>query len=115
GAGLVIRARRLACQQKPLILPSNPQLVSLTCDGGVALISIDNPPVNALSRDVRAGLVDALDRALDDAAVRAIVVSCSGNTFSAGADIREFELPPQPPHLTDVIQRIEDAGTPVVA
>src|SRR4029453_6350039 len=97
GAGLVIRARRLACQQKPLILPSKPQLVSLTCDGGVALISIDNPPVNALSRDVRAGLVGAADRAPD------------------GAATREFKLPPQPPHLTDVIQRIDDAGKPVVA
>ena len=89
--------------------------VSLTCDGVVALIGIDNPPVNALSRDVRAELVDALDRALEDAGARAIVVAGSGNTFCTGADIREFDLPLQPPHLPDVIQRFEDAGKPVVA
>jgi 3-hydroxyacyl-CoA dehydrogenase len=92
-----------------------PQVVSLTRDGGVAVIAIDNPPVNALSRAVRAGLVEALDEAVADKSVRAIVVACAGNTFCAGADIREFDLPPQPPHLNDVIQRFEDAGKPVVA
>ncbi|MDQ2962291.1 MAG: 3-hydroxyacyl-CoA dehydrogenase NAD-binding domain-containing protein [Pseudomonadota bacterium] len=92
-----------------------PRVVSLTRDGGVAVIAIDNPPVNALSRDVRAGLVEALDEAVADDSVRTIVVACAGNTFCAGADIREFDLPPQPPHLTDVIQRFEDAGKPVVA
>ncbi len=87
----------------------------LTRDAGVAVIVIDKPPVNALSRDVRAALVEALDEAVADDSVRAIVVACAGNTFCAGADIREFDLPPQPPHLTDVIQRFEDAGKPVVA
>ena len=96
-------------------MPPKPQVVSLTRDEGVAVIVIDNPPVNALSRDVRAGLVEALDEAVFDASVRAIVVACAGSTFCAGADIREFDLPPQPPHLTDVIQRFEDAGKPVVA
>jgi 3-hydroxyacyl-CoA dehydrogenase len=96
------------------LLPK-PQVVSLTRDGVVAVITIDNPPVNALSRDVRAGLVEALEEAIADDSVRAIVVACAGNTFCAGADIREFDLPPQPPHLTDVIQRFEDAGKPVVA
>ena len=92
-----------------------PQVVSLTRDAGVAVIVIDNPPVNALSRDVRAGLVETLDEAVADDSVRAIVVACAGKTFCAGADIREFDLPPQPPHLTDVIQRFEDATKPVVA
>jgi len=96
-------------------LVPKPQVVSLTRDAGVAVIVIDNPPVNALSREVRAGLVAALDEAIADDSVRAIVVACAGNTFCAGADIREFDLPPQPPHLTDVIQRFEDAGKPVVA
>ncbi|OLC69291.1 MAG: hypothetical protein AUH79_01735 [Betaproteobacteria bacterium 13_1_40CM_4_64_4] len=93
---------------------SKPQVVSLARDAGVAVIVIDNPPVNALSRDVRAGLVEALDEAVADDSMRAIVVACGGKTFCAGADIREFDLPPQPPHLTDVIQRFEDAGKPVV-
>ncbi|HEX8011332.1 MAG TPA: 3-hydroxyacyl-CoA dehydrogenase NAD-binding domain-containing protein [Casimicrobiaceae bacterium] len=90
-------------------------VVSLSRDGAVALITIDHPPVNALSREVRAELVAALDEALGDDAVRAIVLSSAGKAFCAGADIREFDLAPQPPHLTDVIQRFADAGKPVVA
>ena len=73
------------------------------------MIAIDNPPVNALSRDVRAGLVEALDEAIADSSVRAIVVACAGNTFCAGADIREFDLP-RSRRSADVIQRFEDAG-----
>lgn len=96
-------------------MPTAPLLVSLERDGELALITIDHPPVNALSKDVRAGLVEALDEAVADDSVRAIVVACAGSTFCAGADIREFDLPPQPPHLTDVIQRFEDAAKPVVA
>jgi 3-hydroxyacyl-CoA dehydrogenase len=81
----------------------------------MALITIDHPPVNALSKDVRAGLIAALEEALADSAVRAIVLTSSGESFCAGADIREFEGAPQPPHLTDVIQRFEDSPKPVVA
>lgn len=100
--------------QKPILSPE-PLLVSLTREDSVALITIDHPPVNALSREVRSGLVAALERALGDEVVRAIVLACAGKTFCAGADIREFDLPPQPPHLADVIQRFEDAAKPVVA
>jgi 3-hydroxyacyl-CoA dehydrogenase len=94
---------------------ADPPLVSLSRDGAVAVITIDHPPVNALSRNVRTGLVATLDEAIADKAVRAIVLACAGKSFCAGADIREFDLPPQPPHLTDVIQRFADAGKPVVA
>jgi len=90
-------------------------VVSLERDGGIALIAIDHPPVNALSMEVRAGLVSALDEAVADPAVRAIVLCSAGASFCAGADIREFEAAPQPPHLTDVIQRFEDAPKWVVA
>lgn len=89
--------------------------MSLSRDDAIAIITIDHPPVNALSSAVRAGLVEALDAALADDGVRAIVVACAGETFCAGADIREFDLSPQPPHLTDVIQRFADAGKPVIA
>lgn len=89
--------------------------MSLSRDGTVAVITIDHPPVNALSSGVRTGLVHALDTALADDAVRAIVLCCAGDNFCAGADIREFDLPPQPPHLSDVIQRFADAGKPVIA
>ena len=84
-------------------------VVTFARDGTVAVITIDHPPVNALSSDVRAGLLTALDAATADENVRAIVLACAGTTFCAGADIREFDLPPQPPHLTDVIQRFADA------
>ena len=96
-------------------MSADSSVVSLAREGAVAVITVDHPPVNALSSAVRAGLVDALDAALADDAVRAIVVACAGDTFCAGADIREFDLPPQPPHLTDVIQRFADAGKPVIA
>ena len=89
--------------------------VSLARDGEMALITIDHPPVNALSKDVRAGLTAALEEALADSSVRAIVLASTGASFCAGADIREFEGAPQPPHLTDVIQRFEDSPKPVVA
>jgi 3-hydroxyacyl-CoA dehydrogenase len=96
-------------------LATHAPLVSVERDGEIALITIDHPPVNALSKDVRAGLVDALEDTLGDAGVRAIVIGSAGAAFCAGADIREFELPPQPPHLPDVIQRIEDSPKPVIA
>jgi 3-hydroxyacyl-CoA dehydrogenase len=90
-------------------------VVTLARDGAIAVITIDHPPVNALSRDVRAALVAALDEAAGDDAIRAIVLAGAGPLFCAGADIREFDLAPQPPHLTDVIQRFGDAPKPVIA
>ena len=95
-------------------MTSGSQLVSLARDAGVAVITIDNPPVNALSRDVRTALIDRLDEAIAEKTVRAIVLACAGKSFCAGADIREFDLPPQPPHLADVIQRFADSPKPVV-
>src|SRR6186997_2689771 len=61
--------------------------------GDVAVISLDNPPVNGLGYDTRLGIVNGLERALDDAAVKAIVVTGAGKAFSGGADIREFGSP----------------------
>ncbi|MEX2123831.1 MAG: 3-hydroxyacyl-CoA dehydrogenase NAD-binding domain-containing protein [Woeseia sp.] len=89
--------------------------VNLARHGRVSVITIDNPPVNALSQAVRRGLVDCLDEAEADASARAIVLVCSGRTFIAGADIREFDRPPEEPHLPDVVSRIEAAGKPVLA
>ena len=82
---------------------------------GVAIIYVDNPPVNALSQAVRDGLMRNIDEAAADDAVRAIVITCAGRTFIAGADIREFGRPPEPPHLPDVVARIEASEKPVVA
>lgn len=80
----------------------------------VAVITIDNPPVNVTSQAVRAGLMAALDRAEASAAER-IVLTGAGAAFVAGADAREFDAPPQPPHLPDIVARIERFPIPVVA
>ncbi|MEM1303224.1 MAG: 3-hydroxyacyl-CoA dehydrogenase NAD-binding domain-containing protein, partial [Pseudomonadota bacterium] len=82
---------------------------------GVAVLTIDNPPVNALGASVRSGLVAAIDRATGDDEVQAIVLTAAGRTFPAGADIREFGAPPVPPHLPDVCNAIEASPKPVVA
>ena len=73
--------------------------VSLLQNGDVAIITIDNPPVNALSQPVRAGLLQHIAVAEADQQVRAVVLMCAGRTFIAGADIREFDQPPAEPHL----------------
>lgn len=89
--------------------------VSLLRSDGIAIITVDNPPVNALSHAVREGLMRCIDEAEADAAIDAIVLQCAGRTFIAGADIREFDQPPQSPHLPDVVAHIEACGKPVVA
>ncbi|KVE97062.1 3-hydroxyacyl-CoA dehydrogenase NAD-binding domain-containing protein [Burkholderia vietnamiensis] len=78
------------------------------------VVTIDHPPVNALSADVRRGLADALDAAQADHAVRAVLIVGAGRNFIAGADIREFGKPPVPPSLPDVCERIESSAKPVV-
>ncbi|MDM0045772.1 3-hydroxyacyl-CoA dehydrogenase NAD-binding domain-containing protein [Variovorax dokdonensis] len=83
--------------------------------GNVACITIDNPPVNALSSAVRAGLLEAVQAADADASVQAILLVGQGANFIAGADIREFGQAPKPPSLPEVCNRIEDCAKPVVA
>ncbi|MFL5269097.1 MAG: 3-hydroxyacyl-CoA dehydrogenase NAD-binding domain-containing protein [Stellaceae bacterium] len=89
--------------------------VDLSRDGEIAVVKVDNPPVNALKHEVRAGLAEALCRSRDEGAVKAVVIACAGRTFFAGADITEFGKPPQPPSLHDVITAIEAMPKPVVA
>ncbi len=91
------------------------ELVSLRNDGNVAVITIDNPPVNALSFALRAGLVDAVARAQADSDTAAIVIVCAGRTFIAGADISEFGKPSQGPTTIGVIEAIEASAKPVIA
>ena len=83
--------------------------------GRSAIIWIDNPPVNALSHAVRAGLLAAIEEIGNDDAVAGAVIACRGRTFIAGADVREFGRPPRAPHLPDVVAAIEASGKPVVA
>ncbi len=82
---------------------------------GIAVITVDNPPVNALKHEVRAGLAEALQQVRDDPSVEGVVIACEGRTFFAGADITEFGKPPQPPGLGEVIAQIEAMPKPVVA
>ncbi len=88
--------------------------VKYTLTGNIGVISIDNPPVNALSQAVRQGIMEALDEAEKDAS-RALVIICEGRTFIAGADISEFGKPLQDPWLPAVVNRIEACDKPVVA
>lgn len=89
---------------------SNP--VSSRREGNVLVITVDNPPVNALSHAVRKGVVEALAGTGDASAV---VLACAGRTFFAGADISEFGKPPLSPSLPDMIEALENCPLPVVA
>ncbi|PLP97035.1 3-hydroxyacyl-CoA dehydrogenase NAD-binding domain-containing protein [Cupriavidus pauculus] len=84
---------------------------------GVAVITLDNPPVNGLGHSTRLGIVEGLTRALDDTAVKAVVITGAGKAFSGGADIREFNTPKatQEPTLHSVIRALEASTKPVVA
>jgi len=85
--------------------------------GRVALLRLDNPPVNGLSHDVRRRIMDELDEALADPGVAAIVIAGAGKGFSGGADIREFNTPRMlaEPTLHTVIAAVEGSAKPVVA
>jgi len=89
--------------------------VDLERRGRVAVITVNNPPVNALSQHVRQGLRDGVTQAVADSGVAAIVITCAGRTFIAGADITEFGKPPQAPSLHEVLDLIESSPKPIVA
>ena len=84
---------------------------------GVAVISLDNPPVNGLGQSTRAGIVDGIQKAQADAAVQAVVIIGSGKVFCGGADIREFGSPKAfaEPNLHVTIEAVERSAKPVVA
>jgi 3-hydroxyacyl-CoA dehydrogenase len=89
--------------------------VSVALQGNVAVIRIDNPPVNALSAAVRAGLQQAVQGALADPASQALLIIGEGRAFIGGADIREFGKPRLPPSLPEVCDVIEAGTKPVIA
>jgi 3-hydroxyacyl-CoA dehydrogenase len=91
------------------------QLVRYERRGSVGVITVDNPPVNALSRAVRQGLIDGLTQGLADAEAKALIVIGAGRTFIAGADIKEFGKPLEPPDLNHVIAGLESSAKPTIA
>jgi 3-hydroxyacyl-CoA dehydrogenase len=91
------------------------QSVDLDRRGRVAVVTVNNPPVNALSQHVRQGLHDGITQAIAEAGVGVIVIVCAGRTFIAGADITEFGKPPREPGLHGVLDLIESSPKPVVA
>jgi 3-hydroxyacyl-CoA dehydrogenase len=91
--------------------------LSFEARDGIAVLKLDNPPVNSFSHELRAALVAGLDRANADPGIRAIVLIGSERAFSGGADIREFGTPKAAaqPNLTTVVREIEDSAKPVIA
>jgi 3-hydroxyacyl-CoA dehydrogenase len=89
--------------------------VTFSKQGRIGLITVSNPPVNALSQEVRAGLKACVAKGNSATDVSAMVIWCEGKTFIAGADIREFGKPRKEPFLVDVVQYIEDSPKPMIA
>jgi len=96
-------------------MTASSELVALDRRGRIAVLTVNNPPVNALSHGVRQGLKDGLRQAIGDGQAQAIVIVCAGRTFIAGADITEFGKPPRDPSLHEVLATIESSPKPVVA
>ena len=89
--------------------------VTLEMHGDIAVLTIDNPPVNALGLSVRRALLEQADRLDHQAGLRAVVLCGAGRLFVGGADITEFDRPVESPSLPDVLARIDGAARPWVA
>ncbi len=90
-------------------------VTSLAVEDGIAILTVNNPPVNALSAALRDGIAARIGETSADPAVRAVVLICAGRTFIAGADISEFGKPPRGVPLAEMIAAIEGSPKPVVA
>ena len=90
-------------------------VVSYQLEGNIAVITVNNPPVNALSIHVRRGLADCFTQFANDDQAKAAVLICDGRTFIAGADITEFDKPIEEPWLPKVIKQMEETPKVIVA
>ncbi len=90
-------------------------VADLKVEGDVAILTLNSPPVNALSQPVRAGILEGVRAAVANPAVKSVVLICEGRTFIAGADITEFGKPPREPGLKEAQDAIENSPKPVVA
>src|SRR5690554_1133814 len=91
------------------------EVVTYSREGNIGVITVDYPPVNALSHAVRSGLIAALEQGQKDSDAKALLLVCEGRTFIAGADIREFGKPMQEPGLASVVAQFENSDKPLVA
>jgi len=91
------------------------EAATLTIQEGIGIISINNPPVNALGFPVRKGIADGIEQSVKDDQVKAIIIICEGRTFCAGADIKEFGQPPKDPGLGDVLEVLDACPKPTLA
>ena len=96
-------------------MPTINEVTSLEIKDSVAVLTLNSPPVNALSANVREGLNNGVSAAIEDDSVKSIVIICEGRTFIAGADITEFGQAPKGPSLYDVQDMIENSPKPVIA
>ena len=91
------------------------EMIDYSVADGLAILTVDNPPVNALSRGVRDGLNEGLLKAEADGAVKGVLILCKGRTFIAGADIKEFGKPKAGVSLQDLQKQMEKSSKPVIA
>src|SRR6266576_3466551 len=91
------------------------EVVKLERHDVVAIVTVNSPPVNALSAAVRGGIMECIKSAIADPEVKAIVLTCGGRTFIAGADITELGKPPKPPVLHEVVTEMENSPKPIIA
>jgi 3-hydroxyacyl-CoA dehydrogenase len=90
-------------------------MADLSIEDGIAVITINNPPVNALSQGVRLGIKEGVEQCLSNDQVQALVLICAGRTFIAGADITEFGGPMKEPGFHAVLEDMENASKPIIA
>lgn len=112
-----LHARRFPWKVRPIRKgrPVMSDVVRYETEGEIAVITVNSPPVNALSHAVRAGIADGVANAVADDAVKAVALVCDGRTFIAGADITEFGKPPKDPGLREVHEDMENCPKPLVA
>ena len=91
------------------------EVTKLDINDNVAILTLNSPPVNALSADVREGLDKGIKEAIASSNVEAIVLICDGRTFIAGADISEFGKEPKGPSLFEVQEELESSPKPIIA
>ena len=90
-------------------------ILNTRSEGTIAVVTLNNPPVNAVSAAVRNALMAEADALDADPEIAAVVLIGAGKTFIAGADVKEFDTPPEPPHLPEVVGRLERAAKPWIA